>query len=84
LQNVAQDVNGLGHVLIKALGVVYGLLSRGVGVKVGADVLDFELERGLVAGLGALEGEVLNVSTNPSIALIPPRRLSAPCSSPVL
>lgn len=62
LENVREDVNSLVDVLVERLGVVDGLLPRGVGVEVGAKVLDLELELGLVARLGALEGEVLGMS----------------------
>lgn len=60
LENVGQDVDRLGDVLVERLGVVDGLLARGVGVEVGAEVLDLELELGLGARPGALEGEVLS------------------------
>lgn len=44
LQNVRDDVNSLVDVLAERLGVVDGLLARRVGVEVGAQVLDLELE----------------------------------------
>jgi hypothetical protein len=69
LENVREDVNGLVDVLVERLGVVDSLLAGGVGVEVGAEVLDLELELGLVARLGALEGEVLGTSArNASIS----------------
>lgn len=59
LEDVGDDVDGGGDVLAEALGVVDGLLARGVGVEVRANILDFELERVLCAPAGALEGHVL-------------------------
>ena len=56
LQNVGEEVDRLGHVLLENLGVVSGLLTRGVRVQVGANVLDLNLETGLRALLGALGG----------------------------
>ncbi|KAI3480564.1 hypothetical protein L1887_57284 [Cichorium endivia] len=44
LQDVRDDVDGLVDVLAEGLGVVDGLLSRGVGVEVSAEVLDLELK----------------------------------------
>lgn len=59
LENVADNVHGLADVLAEALGVVHGLLARGVGVQVCAKVLNLELQSVLVALAGALEGHVL-------------------------
>lgn len=58
LENVADDVHGGRDVLPEALGVVHGLLARGVGVEVSANVLDFELEGVLCSLRGTLEGHV--------------------------
>ena len=44
LEDVRDDVDGLGDVLAEALGVVDGLLARGVRVEVGAEVLYFKFE----------------------------------------
>ncbi len=59
LQNVRDDADGLADVLLECLGIVDGLLTRGVCIEVCAEVLDLELERLLVARLGPLEGHVL-------------------------
>lgn len=58
LQNVRDDVYCLVDVLAERLGVVDGLLSRGVGVEVSSQVLDFELEGMLRSSSGTLEGHV--------------------------
>jgi hypothetical protein len=58
LEDVRDDVDGLRDVLAEALGVVDGLLARGVRVEVGAEVLHFEFECMLGATAGALEGHV--------------------------
>lgn len=44
LENVGENIDRLGHVLVERLGVVDCLLARGVGVQVGAEVFDLELE----------------------------------------
>lgn len=44
LQDVGDDVDGLVNVLTERLGVVDGLLARGVCVEVGTKVLDLDLE----------------------------------------
>ena len=59
LADIRDDVDGLGHVLAEGLCVVHGLLAGGVGVEVGAEVLDFELKCVLGAAASALEGHVL-------------------------
>ena len=60
LQDVGEDVDGERHVVLQHLGVVGGLLARGVGVEVAADLLDLARRcRGRCARLGALEGHVL-------------------------
>lgn len=59
LENVGENVDRLGHVLVERLGVVDGLLAGGVGVQVGAEVFDLELELGLRSRLGSLERKVL-------------------------
>jgi hypothetical protein len=60
LEDVREDVDRLGDVLVERLGIVDSLLARGVGVQVRAEVLDFELEAGLRARFGALESEMLD------------------------
>lgn len=52
LEDIADDVDCFWDVVPEGLCVVYGLLARGVGVQVGAEVLDLELE----SVLGALAG----------------------------
>ena len=52
LENVGDDVNGLVDVLAESFGIVDGLLSGGVGVKVGTEVLDFEL-KGMLRSLAS-------------------------------
>lgn len=59
LKDVAEDLHSLGDVLLEHLGVVDGLLTRGVGVEVATHVLDLHLELSLSAVGGALEGHVL-------------------------
>lgn len=59
LENVGENVDRLGHVLVERLGVVDGLLAGSVGVEVGAEVFDLELELGLRSRLGSLERKVL-------------------------
>ena len=62
LQDVRDDTDGAGHVLLESLGVVDGLLSRSVGVQVGTNVLDLELKGTLGSVLGSLESHVLSRS----------------------
>jgi hypothetical protein len=59
LQDVRDDLDTLANILLEALGVVDGLLPRGVGVKVSAEVLDLKLELVLTPLAGALESHVL-------------------------
>ena len=59
LQDIRDDVHGLGDVLPERLGIVHRLLARSVRIKVCAHVLDLELERLLCAPVGALERHVL-------------------------
>lgn len=59
LDDVAEDFDGLRHVLRQTFGVEDGLLAAGVGVEVRAEVLDFQLEVGLRALGGAFERHVL-------------------------
>lgn len=60
LENVGDDVDDGRDILVECLGVVNGLLTRSVGVQVGAEVLNLELELLLGAGLGTLECKVLS------------------------
>jgi hypothetical protein len=58
-KDVGDDLDGLGNVLRERLGVVDGLLAGGVGVEVGTEVLNLELELVLGALAGSLERHVL-------------------------
>jgi hypothetical protein len=58
LQNVANNVDTLLHVLAKALGIIHRLFARGVSIEVGAEVLDLEFQGVLRTAVGALEGHV--------------------------
>lgn len=59
LQDVRDDLDALADILPEALGVVDGLLPRGVSVEVSAEVLNLELELVLTPLARALEGHVL-------------------------
>ena len=59
LEDIGDDVDRGRDVLPEALRVVHGLLAGGVGVEMGTEVLDFELESLLRAAVRALEGKVL-------------------------
>lgn len=59
LENVGENVDGLGHVLVERLGVVDGLLAGSVGVQVRTEVFHFELQLRLGSRLGSLERKVL-------------------------
>mmetsp|Transcript_11819 Transcript_11819/g.31902 ORF Transcript_11819/g.31902 Transcript_11819/m.31902 type:complete len:270 (-) Transcript_11819:93-902(-) len=59
MQDIRQDVDALQQVVLEALGVVHGLLPRGVRVQMAAHVLDLLLELDAAAPTGALEGHVL-------------------------
>ena len=59
LQDVGDDVDGERHVLLQHLGVVGGVLARGVGVELAADRLDLLGDGAGDAPLGALERHVL-------------------------
>ena len=56
LQDVRDDVDSGTDVLAECLGVVDGLLSGSVGVEVGTNVLDLELEGVLSSLSGSLIG----------------------------
>ena len=68
LQNVRDDADGAGNVLLERLGVVDGLFTRSVGVQVGTNVLDLELESSLGSVLGSLEGHVLRGSFGKNVS----------------
>lgn len=59
LKDVADNVNSLRHILLEALGIVDSLFSRCVGVEMGTNVLNLELQSVLGATAGTLEGHVL-------------------------
>jgi len=59
LEDVGDDVDGLGDVLAEGLGIVDHLLMRGVRIEVCAEVLHLELEGVLGAMASALEGHML-------------------------
>lgn len=69
LENVGENVDGLGHVLVERLGVVDGLLAGSVGVEVGAEVFDLELELGLRSRLGSLERKMLFCVSHRALSL---------------
>lgn len=54
LENVREDLNGLGDIGLEGLGVVDGLLAGSVGVQVSTHVLNLDLKIVLAAGVGAL------------------------------
>ena len=58
-QDVGQDVDGERHVLLEHAGVVGGRLDAGRGVDLAADRFDLLGDLDRRAGLGALEGHVL-------------------------
>jgi len=59
LEDVRDDVDGLGDILAEGLGVVDRLLAQGVCIEVCAEVLHLKLEGVLGAMAGALEGHML-------------------------
>ena len=59
LKDITDDINGLGDVLLEALGVVDGLFSGRVSVEVGTNVFDLELQSVLGTTARTLEGHVL-------------------------
>jgi hypothetical protein len=59
LQNVRQDLDSLGHIVLEDAGVIHGLFSGGIGIEVAADILDLNLQLLLRSVLGSLEGHVL-------------------------
>lgn len=54
LENVREDLNGLGDIGLEGLGVVDGLLAGSVGVQVSTHVLNLDLKIVLATGVGAL------------------------------
>ena len=58
LEDVGDDVNGLWDVLAEALGIVDGLFTRGVRIKMSAEVLHLELEGMLRATASTLESHM--------------------------
>ena len=59
LEDIANDVDGLGDILLEALGVVDGLFPRCVSVEVGTNVLNLKFQGVLGTTTGTLEGHVL-------------------------
>ena len=59
MENVGDDVDGLGDVLAEALRIVHRLLARGIRIEVSAEILHLELEGVLGATACALESHVL-------------------------
>jgi hypothetical protein len=58
LEDVGDDVDGLGNVLAEALGIVDGLLTRRVRIKMSAEVFHLELKGVLRATARAFEGHM--------------------------
>jgi hypothetical protein len=58
LEDVRDDVDGLGDVLAEALGIVDGLLARRIRIKMRAEILYFDFKRMLRATASALEGHM--------------------------
>ncbi len=58
LEDVRDDVDSLRDVLAEALGIVNGLLARGVRVEMSTEVLDFKFECMLGTTAGALESHM--------------------------
>jgi hypothetical protein len=58
LEDVGDNVDGLGYVLAEALGIVDGLLTRRVCIEMSAEVLHLELKGMLGATASALEGHM--------------------------
>ena len=54
LENVREDLNGLGDIGLEGLSVVDGLLAGSVGVQVSTHVLNLDLKVVLAASAGAL------------------------------
>jgi hypothetical protein len=59
LEDIADDVDGLGDVLLEAFGVVDSLFPRCVSIEVCTNVLNLKLQSVLGATAGTLEGHVL-------------------------
>jgi hypothetical protein len=71
LENVREDLNGLGDISLEGLGVVDGLLAGSVGVQVSTHVLDLDLEIVLAARAGTLlTGEMVWCAIAKSRALV--------------
>jgi hypothetical protein len=59
LQDVGEDVEREGDILLQHLGVVGGAFARGIGVEMAADRLDLLGDGERAAPFGALERHVL-------------------------
>jgi len=59
LEDITDDVDGFGNILLEALGVVDSLFARSVGVEVSTNVLNLKLQSVLGTTTSALEGHVL-------------------------
>ncbi len=59
LQNIGDDVQGQTDVLLEDLGVIGGMLARGIGVQMSAHRLDFLGDSLGRTALGAFEGHML-------------------------
>ena len=64
LQDIGQDIDAERDIFLKNLGVIGGILPRGIGVEMTADILDRLGNRAGVAALGTLEGHVFKQMGN--------------------
>jgi len=59
LEDITNDIDGLGDILLEALGVVDSLFPRCVSIEVGTNVLNLKLQSVLGTMASTLEGHVL-------------------------
>jgi hypothetical protein len=59
LEDITNDVDNLGDIVLETLGIVNSLFPRCVGVEVSAHVFDLKLQSVLGATTGTLESHVL-------------------------
>lgn len=79
LEDVTNDVNSFGYILLEALGVIDSLLPRCVGVKVSTHVFNLKLQSVLGATAGTLKshmleevgGSVCGISLGPGASIYP-------------
>ena len=59
LKDITNNINRLSHIFPEALRIINGLFPRGVGIQMGAKVLNLQLESVLASFIRTLESHML-------------------------